>query len=88
MPQLIFFKDFIYFFVCLFIWKRERERETERAQALGGEGEGENLKETTLSAEPDVGLNLMTLRSWLEPKSRVRHSAEWAIQVSLPQFII
>ena len=37
-----------------------------------------------LSVEPDVGLSLMTLRSWPEPKSRVPRLTEWATQAPLP----
>ena len=44
-----------------------------------------NPKQTPpLSAEPNVGLNLMTLRSWLKPKLRVRHLTDWATQVGAP----
>ena len=30
------------------------------------------------STEPDVGLDLTTVRSWPKPKSRVRHLTNWA----------
>jgi len=68
----------------LFIWERERERERTRVHELGeaeGEGERESQADSTLSAEPDVGLDLMTLRSWPELKSRVGRSTDWATQV-------
>ena len=59
-----FFKDFIYLFNvkervwCMWehAWDRQRERESQADSAL--------------SMEPDLGLNLMTLRSWPELKSR------------------
>ena len=37
-----------------------------------GEGERESQADFPLRVEPDVGLDLMTLRSWPEPKSRAR----------------
>ena len=38
----------------------------------GTEGERESQADSALSTEPDEGLNLMTLKSWPGPKSRVR----------------
>ena len=43
----------------------EEERQEEREFQVG----------SMLSMEPNMGLNLMTLRSWPEPKSRVGCSA-------------
>ena len=46
-----------------------------------------NLKQTlTLSAErhAEFGLTLTTLRSWPEPKSKVKCLSDWAIQVPHP----
>ena len=53
----------------------EKKRSHEQG---GGCGEGEDEKrespaDSPLSAEPEAGLNLTTLRSGPEPKSRVRH---------------
>ena len=60
-------------FICLF-WERERE------QGWEAEGRRESQADFMLSVEPDAGLNLMTLRSWLEPKSRGRCLTAWASQ--------
>ena len=59
-PNFSFFKD-------LFIYLRERESMSRR-----GERETESQADSALSTEPDVGLDLMTLRSRPEPKARVR----------------
>ena len=62
-----------------FIYLVEREREW-------GKGKGQREKEresqatSTLSAEPDTGLNPTILRSQPEPKSRVGCSTNWATQ--------
>ena len=49
----------------------------------GVEGEGERESEAGFmpGADPDSGLNLMTLKSSPEPKSRVRCLIDWGIQV-------
>jgi len=47
-------------------WTREGERESQAGSAF--------------RAEPDVGLNLMTVRSWPELKSRVGGLTNWATQ--------
>ena len=71
--DLLFFFKFIYFSVCM----------CECGE--GTKGEGENLKQDSpLSAEPDAGLNLTTLRSWpdlsqnqeldTQPTEPLRHS--------------
>lgn len=49
----------------------------------GGRAEGENLKQITPRAELQAGLDLMTLGSWLQPKSGVRSLMNWASQVPL-----
>ena len=68
-----------------FFW--ERERGWAHAWAGGGEAVGgaEGEEERTLSrfhlrlsAEPEAGLDVMTLRSWPELKSRVKHLTDWA----------
>jgi len=53
---LFSFKDFIH------LRERERAHTSERAQA-GGAAEGEGETDSALSREPDVGLDLRTLRS-------------------------
>ena len=57
-----YFKDFIRLFISL----REKER-------VGGGVEGNGQADSTLSAEPDPGLDPTALRSPAELKSRVRH---------------
>jgi len=54
-------------FTYLFIWRSSREEEGQ--------------EDTTLSAEPSVGLNPLTPRSCPELKQRVRSSTDWATQV-------
>ena len=49
-----------------------------------GEGERESSASSPLSKEPEEGLDLTTLRSWPEPKSRVRCSTDWATQTDAP----
>ena len=49
----------------------------------GGWEERDNLKQILLSTETNVTLDLMTLKSQREPKSRVGCSADWATQASL-----
>ena len=53
---------------------------------LGGgaekEGEREHQADSSLSAEPDMGLDPRTLRSWPEPKAGVRCLIHWATQGS------
>ena len=50
--------------LCIYLRQRERERKKER-EGEGAEGEGERESEagSMLSAEPNVDLNLMILRS-------------------------
>ena len=59
----------------------QRERISSRAW---GHGQTKRiLSRLPLSAEPDVELNLSTLRSWPEPKPRVGGLTDWATQVPL-----
>ena len=65
-----------------------RERESEWVHAHGGgqccrgrRGEKILIRLHTVSMEPEVGLDLTTMRSWPEPKSRVGHLTDWATQV-------
>ena len=72
MMNKVHFHDFFLFLKDLFIYLGENES--------GGSGrwrERENHK------QPDEELNPTTLRSWAEPKSRVRCSADWATQTLL-----
>ena len=62
-------------FLDLFFLFRKRERE--REWGAGRESQVDSL----LSVELNTGLDLMTLRSLPEPKSRVRCSIDWATQV-------
>ena len=55
--------------MILFVYLFERQKERERVW-----WEDQREKQTVLNTEPDVGLDLTTLRSWPEPKSRVRCS--------------
>ena len=60
----------------LFIWETESEREHAQAGA-GVEGEKEGRLTPHWVEGPEAGLNLMTLRSWPEPKPRVAHLTDW-----------
>ena len=58
--------------MCLSAGEGKRERERENAQV-----------DSPLRVEPDMDFDLMALRSWLEPKSRVGQnpfSTDWATQ--------
>jgi len=68
----IFFKD-------LFIYWRETES-THRRAGERGDREKETWADSMLSAEPDTGLDLTTLRSRPKLKPRVRHSTDCATQ--------
>jgi len=67
-PPLFFFDLFIYLF--------ERESAHAHVSRKRVRGRGREA-DSQLSKEPDSGLNLTSLRSWSEPKSRVRY---WATQ--------
>ena len=60
----------------------------EGAERQGGR---ERQVDSPLNVEPhvgiDKGLDLRTLRSWLELKSRVRPSTDWATQVLHAQYL-
>ena len=64
--------------IHLFILKRDRES----TSGKGRRTQRENLKQTMLSMEPHIWLDLMILRSWPEPKSRVRSFTNCATQAS------
>jgi len=62
-----------FFFKDLLIYLREREGErTGMCKQGEGQREGEAQADSVLSEEPDARLNLTTLRSRLEPSSRVQ----------------
>ena len=67
---------------------RERERERERAQAgVGADGEGE--ADSSLSKEPNTGLDPRTLRSGPKPKADTQslgHGASLFLVLFLKQF--
>lgn len=79
-------------FICL--WDRERER----AGGGGAEGEGQAARvmigakgeererisvDYPQSMELDLGLEPITLRSWLQLKSRIGCLTDWVIQACL-----
>ena len=73
----------------ILFWERKRKREREHASGVGeaeGEGGRESQADSILSGEPDEGLDLMTLRSWPEPKSRAVHLTDCATQVPHKQY--
>ena len=74
--KLAFIYLFSRFYLFLF-----RKKETERVGQVGIEGEGERQSKagSKLSVEPNIELDLMTLRSWPELKSRVGCLTNWAI---------
>lgn len=72
--------SFLFLLRILLIYLREKKRKRERAWG-GAEGEGQ--EESALSAEPNVGPDLTTLRLWPQPKSRAGCSNDWVTQVSL-----
>ena len=49
------------------------------------QGERESQAGFLPSAEPDAGLDLMVLKSWPEPKSRVGCLTDWGTQVTLSE---
>ena len=67
---------------CLFIYfesKRERERESTSRGGAEREAERECQADSTLSTQSWMqGSILRTVRSWPEPKPRVRHLINWA----------
>jgi len=63
------------------MWEKVGERECEHEQTEGGEAEGQ--ADSTLSTEPNAGLDSRIPRPWPEPKSRVGHLTDWATQAPL-----
>ena len=64
--------DHIYFSIIYLLSER---------QEGGGRGRATIQADTILSVEPNTGLDVTTLRSWPEPKSRVECFTKWATQV-------
>ena len=71
-----------YFFKDLFIYLRERAHAC-MSRGRGRERGRESQANSMLSMEPKMGLNLMTLRSWLKQKPRVGCLTNWAPQAPL-----
>ena len=62
-----------YFLFCFIYFERQRRHEWGRGRERGRETESH--AGSTLSAQSRIqGLNSRTVRSWPEPKSRVRHT--------------
>ena len=79
--QAFYISSLAYFFEDLFIYFRERVS-TQAGRSLEGEGEREPQADSPLSTEPNLELNPRTLKSWPEPKSRVRCLTSWDTQAS------
>lgn len=62
---------FYLFYFVLFYFERDKEWVSRR------EKERESEADFALSTEPNMGLDPIILRSWVEPKPRVRHLADW-----------
>ena len=72
------FRSFAYFFKKTYLFEREKgERERARKEGEGRrERERESQADSPLNMEPDTGLDLTTLRSGPELKSRGRCSID------------
>lgn len=71
----------VFFFqIYWFIWERAQQG---KGQVKGQKEREWEIQDYELSAEPDAGLELTTLKSWHEPKPRVRHLTDCATQVPL-----
>ena len=77
-----FINLFIIYLLKRFIWERDHEQEGQR------EREREIQADSMLSAEPDMGLDLKTLRSGPELKSRVGHLTHWATKAPLKSKVL
>ena len=60
-----------------FFWEREKERVWVGEWRERGR---ERILSRLYCMEPNVGLHLKTVRSWIESKSRVEHLTNWATQ--------
>ena len=81
---VINFVNIFFLFLSLF-WEREHEKGQVRGR--GVEGERKPQAGSTLSSKLDMGLDPTTLGSWLELKSRIRCSTDWATQAPLKQSV-
>ena len=70
----LFYFILLFLKIYLFIWERENEHEWRE-----GDGHRERERESQADSGPTLGPDPMTLRSWPEPKSRVRCLTQWAI---------
>jgi len=94
-PPCLLFLDylttFISFKMYLFVSEREGEsvctRKWGRSRVRGRERE-RILSRIHIQCTAQCGLNLMTLRLWSEPRSRVRHLTDWASQVPQTQSLL
>ena len=68
------------------LWERVCVLKQSRGREKGRERIPSSL--CPVSAEPDAGLDLTTVRSWLEPKSRVRRSTDWANQTPQNKYFL
>ena len=73
--------DFFFFFPFL-VFREQEERKRSR-----GRGRGTISSKLHAQHGAEQGLNLMTLRSWLEPKLRVRHLTDWTTQAPSGWFL-
>ena len=71
----------LFSFRFLFILEREWESKCVHVRR-GAEEERESQADSTLSVEPDMGLQHVTLRSWPQLKSRARCLTNWATQAA------
>ena len=86
-----FISSFFIYFKCLFIYF-ERERERKSVSKPAGERQRESERERiqsrllAVSAGPHLGLDLTTVRSWPELKSRFGRLTDWATQAPLGSY--
>ena len=67
---------YVYIYIIFFFFESAQAEEGQRER----ERERENPKQAFCPVQKDMGLDPTTMRSWPEPKSRVRRSASWATQ--------
>ena len=70
----------IYLFLFIFLFYLFERRQGKRGRGREREREREPQAGSTLSTDPNRGLDPMTLGSWPESKSRVRHSTNLVTQ--------
>jgi len=77
LSQACLWQSFILFFFSFIL---EKEKVCVCKQGRGRGRERESQADSALSVEPDKGLDLTSLRSWPEPKSRAGCLTDWATQ--------